>query len=140
MKTAKSAISVLASVLILAGAQMTFAQRSSEARRAQSAKDEEEEILRAEPLEEPIRRALPPARSVVPSGAQESGRRASQDGSETSSDNQEPTETEAPDQRQLNYANALFGRKLYDLAIPEYEKFLGQFPGASGRASAYFYL
>nr|MBA2243121.1 tetratricopeptide repeat protein [Chthoniobacterales bacterium] len=25
-------------------------------------------------------------------------------------------------------------------AIPEYEKFLGQYPGASGRASAYFYL
>ncbi|MBA2433409.1 MAG: tetratricopeptide repeat protein, partial [Chthoniobacterales bacterium] len=50
------------------------------------------------------------------------------------------TEPEAPDRRQLDYANALFGRKLYDLAIPEYEKFLGQYPGASGRASAFFYL
>ncbi len=50
------------------------------------------------------------------------------------------TEVESPEQRQLNYANGLFGRKLYDLAIPEYEKFLGQFPGASGRASAFFYL
>jgi hypothetical protein len=39
------------------------------------------------------------------------------------------TETESADRRQLDYANALFGRKLYDLAIPEYEKFLGQFPG-----------
>ena len=53
---------------------------------------------------------------------------------------QQPTETESPDRRQLDYANALFGRKLYDLAVPEYEKFLGQFPGAPGRASAYFYL
>lgn len=51
-----------------------------------------------------------------------------------------PTETESADRRQLDYANALFGRKLYDLAVPEYEKYLGQFPGASGRASAYFYL
>jgi TolA-binding protein len=34
----------------------------------------------------------------------------------------------------------LFGRKLYDLAVPEYERFLGQYPGAPGRASAYFYL
>ncbi|CAN5612830.1 hypothetical protein BH20VER1_BH20VER1_30080 [soil metagenome] len=51
-----------------------------------------------------------------------------------------PAETESADRRQLDYANALFGRKLYDLAIPEYEKFLGQFPGAPGRASAYFYL
>lgn len=49
-------------------------------------------------------------------------------------------QSEASDQRQLDYANALFGRKLYDLAVPEYEKFLGQFPGASGRASASFYL
>ena len=40
----------------------------------------------------------------------------------------------------MNYANGLFSRKLYDLAIPEYEKFLGQFAGASGRASAFFYL
>jgi TolA-binding protein len=49
-------------------------------------------------------------------------------------------EPESPDRRQLDYANGLFARKLYDLAIPEYEKFLGQFPGAPGRASAYFYL
>ena len=46
----------------------------------------------------------------------------------------------SPTRRQLEYANALFGRKLYDLAAPEYEKFLGQSPGAVGRASAYFYL
>jgi len=49
-------------------------------------------------------------------------------------------ESESPDVRQLDYANALFGRKLYDLAVPEYEKFLGQYPSASGRAGAYFYL
>src|SRR5207237_2099681 len=31
-------------------------------------------------------------------------------------------ETEQPEKRQLEYANALFTRKLYDLAIPEYQK------------------
>ena len=30
-------------------------------------------------------------------------------------------ETEQPEKRQLEYANALFTRKLYDLAIPEYQ-------------------
>ena len=53
---------------------------------------------------------------------------------------QTPAETESPAERQLNYANALFGRKLYDLAAPEYEKYLGAYTGAAGRASAYFYL
>jgi len=51
----------------------------------------------------------------------------------------ESTES-SPEQRQLNYANALFGRKLYDLAIPEYEKFLGLYPNSSDCATALFYL
>jgi TolA-binding protein len=51
-----------------------------------------------------------------------------------------PAETEIPDHRQLDYANALFTRKLYDLAIPEYQKYLDDYPGASGRANAYFSL
>ena len=47
---------------------------------------------------------------------------------------------ESPEQRQLNYANALFSRKLYDLSIPEYEKFLGLYPNSSDCATANFYL
>src|SRR5205807_4236923 len=50
------------------------------------------------------------------------------------------TETEQPERRQLEYANALFTRKLYDLAIPEYQKYLDDYPGASGRPNAYFSL
>src|SRR5947209_2633281 len=49
-------------------------------------------------------------------------------------------EGEQPDKRQLDYANALFTRKLYDLAVPEYQKFLDNYPGVSGRANAYFSL
>jgi TolA-binding protein len=47
---------------------------------------------------------------------------------------------ESPEQNQLNYANGLFGRKLYDLAVPEYEKFLGLYPNSSDRATALFYM
>lgn len=47
---------------------------------------------------------------------------------------------ESPEQRQLNYANALFGRKLYDLAVPEYEKFLGLYPSSTDRVTANFYV
>ncbi len=51
-----------------------------------------------------------------------------------------PESVEAPEARQFNYANGLFGRKLYDLAVPEYEKFLGLYPRSPDRASALFYL
>src|SRR5207248_10121436 len=36
--------------------------------------------------------------------------------------------------------NGLFTRKLYDLAAPEYQKYLDDYPGSSGRANAYFSL
>jgi TolA-binding protein len=52
-----------------------------------------------------------------------------------------PPETrESPEREQLNYANGLFSRKLYDLAIPEYEKFLGLYPNSPNRPAALFYL
>ena len=49
-------------------------------------------------------------------------------------------EADPPHRRQLDYANALFTRKLYDLAVPEYQKYLDDYPGAPGRANAYFSL
>jgi TolA-binding protein len=52
-----------------------------------------------------------------------------------------PSETrESPEREQLNYANGLFSRKLYDLAIPEYEKFLGLYPNSPNRPATLFYL
>ena len=59
---------------------------------------------------------------------------------ETAETTPPPSETEQPEKRQLEYANALFTRKMYDLAIPEYQKYLDDYPGASGRANAYFSL
>src|SRR5216110_1787449 len=89
------------------------------------------EVRRARPVDEPpVPRALP---------ADESIDRALRSLKEDSS---EPParETEGADRRQLDYANALFTRKLYDLAIPEYQKYLDDYPGGSGRANAYFSL
>ncbi len=139
MKTAKGATSVLASVLVLAGAHLALAQRSTEVRRAQPV-EETPQVRRALPVDAPTPTPSP-RKIVAPPPEPEPVRRAPPtDDTSSSPETPPPSETEAPDQRQLNYANALFGRKLYDLAVPEYEKFLGQYPGASGRASAYFYL
>ena len=89
------------------------------------------EVRRARPVDEPpFPRALP---------ADESSERVLRSLKEESS---EPSqhEGEAAAQRQLDYANGLFTRKLYDLAAPEYQKYLDDYPGRAGRANAYFSL
>lgn len=104
-----------------------------------------QEVRRAQPVEEPpMGRPVPfeeSASSPTPRSAQpteiEPRPPAVSPGEVVES---APAESESPAERQLNYANALFGRKLYDLAAPEYEKFLGGFSGAPERASAFFYL
>jgi len=45
-----------------------------------------------------------------------------------------------PAKNQLAIADGLYIRKLYDLAAPEYEKYLWQYPDDSGRASAMYRL
>lgn len=47
---------------------------------------------------------------------------------------------ENPAKAQLAIADGLYQRKLYDLAVPEYEKYLGQYHDDSGRASAMYRL
>lgn len=47
---------------------------------------------------------------------------------------------EDPAKAQLAVADGLYLRKLYDLAVPEYEKYLGQYHDDSGRASAMYRL
>ena len=91
----------------------------------------EPEVRRARPVDEPpVRRAVPADESI-----DKVLRSLKDDVSEPSS-----RETEGADQRQLDYANGLFTRKLYDLAIPEYQKYLDDYPGRAGRANAYFSL
>jgi TolA-binding protein len=45
-----------------------------------------------------------------------------------------------PAKAQLAIADGLYVRKLYDLAVTEYEKYLGQYPDDSSRASAMYRL
>jgi len=87
------------------------------------------EVRRARPVDEPpVARAIPFEEPPAPVT-----RRSTDEFSESGA-----RESEAPDRRQLDYANALFTRKLYDLAIPEYQKYLDDYSGRSGRANAYF--
>jgi len=82
-----------------------------------------QEVRRAQPFNEPlVPRALPVDEA-------------------TPSPDERPSTPEQPtDKRQLEYANALFARKMYDLAIPEYERYLSDYGSGSGRANAYFGL
>jgi TolA-binding protein len=118
MKTARTAIGPLGLAILFSMVGVALAQSPPEVRRARPV--DEPPVARALPVEEaaPI---MPP-----PPAEDFSGPPA--------------TESEAPDRRQLDYANALFTRKLYDLAIPEYQKYLDEYPGNSGRANAYFSL
>src|SRR5436309_2968828 len=89
------------------------------------------EVRRARPVDEPpVARALPlDELNAAPP------RRSTEEAPEPRT-----RDSEAPDRRQLDYANALFTRKLYDLAAPEYQKYLDDYPGSRGRANAYFSL
>src|SRR5207249_5855583 len=82
-----------------------------------------QEVRRAQPFNEPaVPRALPVDEA-------------------TQSPGEKPSMPEQPnDKRQLEYANALFARKMYDQAIPEYERYLSDYGSGSGRANAYFGL
>src|SRR5205809_5512685 len=89
------------------------------------------EVRRARPVDEPpVPRALPADESI-----DRVLRSLKEDSSEAPA-----RETEGADRRQLEYANGLFTRKLYDLAAPEYQKYLDDYPGRPGRANAYFSL
>src|SRR5216117_3832483 len=118
MKTARSASSLFGVIMLLWMAGAVLGQWPPEVRRARPI--DEPPVARALPLEEPP--------TPVP-------RRSAEEPSEPAAQ-----DTEAPDRRQLDYANALFTRKLYDLAVPEYQKYLDDYPGRSGRANAYFSL
>src|SRR5215510_9021775 len=88
------------------------------------------EVRRARPVDEsPVPRAIP----IEPTDR--STRSLIDEFSETPA-----RETEGAAERQVEYANGLFARKMYDLAAPEYQKYLDNYPGRSGRANAYFSL
>jgi len=118
MKMRCSAASLLGLAMLLWTASIASAQY-------------QQEVRRARPVDEPpVPRALPTDDSVD---------RVLRALKEDSSQQSQP-EGEGGAQRQLDYANGLFTRKLYDLAAPEYQKYLEDYPGRAGRANAYFSL
>src|ERR1051325_6398935 len=126
MKTRRGVVCLVHAAVIFGATPFALAQqRTPEVRRAQPV--DEPPTPKAVPFDTPTPAAKPRRSPTEPS---------------TSENNSEgpSSEAEGADRRQLDYANGLFSRKLFDLAAPEYEKFLGQYQGAPGRASAYFYL
>ncbi len=90
---------------------------------------EGQDVRRAQPVEEPpVVRALPADDEASPPHKKAAD-------AEPNAEKEQPS-----DKRQIEYANALFSRKMYDLAIPEYEKYLSDYATASGRANACFGL
>ena len=104
--------------MLLWTASIAIAQSEPEVRRARPV--DESPVPRALPADESIDRVLRSLKEDSPEPSQHEG--------------------EAAAQRQLDYANGLFTRKLYDLAAPEYQKYLEDYPGRAGRANAYFSL
>jgi len=140
MKTQRGVVCLVFAALIFSASPALMAQqRTPEVRRAQPI--QEPPVAKAVPFDTPAPSARP-RRSAPPSDPESIAPKpnAPDLNPEQSPPETPPADTEAPDRRQLDYANALFSRKLYDLAVPEYEKYLSQYPGVPGRASAYFYL
>src|ERR1700758_2662128 len=118
MKITRSAAGLLGLAMLLSAASSLIAQYQPEVRRARPV--DEAPAPRAVPADDTVDRVL---RSLK-------------------EDSSEPSQHEGQEaaQRQLDYANGLFTRKLYDLAAPEYQKYLDDYPGRAGRANAYFSL
>ena len=124
-----AARAILAALLLLLVDFNRHATAAPQVRRALPVEDEPP-TARAVPFDDPTPAPPPRPRRTTPEDAE----KKSEPKAEPAADE------EPPDQRQLEYANGLFSRKLFDLAVPEYEKFLGQYPNASGRAAAAFFL
>src|SRR5256714_13867436 len=81
------------------------------------------EVRRAQPVNEPPTPKAVPFDTPEPSAKP---RRSPPQPSTNENNSEGPsTETEGADRRQLDYANGLFSRKLFDLALPEDAKLLG---------------
>jgi TolA-binding protein len=86
-------------------------------------------VRRAQPVESPpVPRALPA--EDLPSET-----RSTSTPNESSEADSAP-----PSKRQLEYAEGLFAQKQYDLAIPEFEKYVDRYPTGAERARVHFFL
>src|SRR5207244_12799222 len=105
MKITRSAAGVLGLAMLLSTASSLLAQSQPEVRRARPV--DEPPAPRALPADESVDRVLRSLKEESSEPSQHEGQEAAQ--------------------RQLDYANGLFTRKLYDLATPEYQKYLDDY-------------
>ncbi len=132
-----AALFLAAAVLLLPSAMR--AQAPVEVRRAVPV--QQPPVARALPVETPPPQPAPTIMRALPAPAEtEEVAPPPPAAPKPAADAPSSESVESSEQRQLNYANALFGRKLYDLAVPEYEKFLGLYPNSSDRVTALFYM
>lgn len=140
----------------------TFAQKvqpAPEVRKPFRVELEERPVPRAMPVERPIPRAVPVERTPPPPATPEPAPAATPkpvvpakpSGPPPDPLQPEPDEpgtirigpTATPrtaDQQQLEIADSFYARKMFDQSAPEYERYLGQYPNAADRATAYFRL
>lgn len=90
----------------------------------------------------PVRRALPVEETPVPRALLPDQSEPSAGSTISPGETAEPSAapTEPPAQRQIEYADGLYRQKLYDLAVPEFEKYIEQYPTGPERARALFFL
>lgn len=123
-------------VLVAMAGALGVVARGQEVRRAEPVTDEDVPTARAVPFE-PAENPTPTPRPRLP------------EQEETAPGPGEIAPAEAPreavtsvDQQQLEYANGFYAREMWDMAAPEYEKYLGSYPTAAllDREAAMFRL
>src|SRR5437762_14220064 len=110
MKARRGAVCLMQAALIFASVSFSLAQQKTP------------EVRRAQPVDEPPTPKAVPFDTPVPSAKPR--RSPPQPSTTESNPESQTTEPESSDRRQLDYANGLFCRKLFDLAAPAYEQFL----------------
>jgi TolA-binding protein len=100
-------------------------------------------IPRAIPVDKPIPRAIPvekPGATPAPSTPAPPKAASPAEPSDPGTITIAPQARGTADQVQLALADSYYKKEKYDQAAPEYERYLGQYPQAPDRATAYFRL
>jgi len=126
------------SSLILASAALVFAQCVNA-----------QEVRRAIPVEPPVAPAVPfdfdkpsPTPTPIPKPAPTAAQPAPQPAVPVPTPMSTPAliQAQSPDKEEIDYANSFYAKKIFDMAAPEYEKYLGLYPAGPDRQMAYFRL
>jgi TolA-binding protein len=127
----------------LAGLPLAAQQATPDVRKPfRLSEDDNKPIPRAIPVK-PVPRAIPvdkPGATPAPNTVAPPKPMAPPEPSEPGEIKIAPQEKGTPDAVQLNLADSYYVKKQYDMAAPEYERYLGQYPNGADRAAALFRL